>query len=308
MLHITNGDSAAEIIRATDLPGTVLPWRDPMHHGPFPEELSFSALSRVRARYLADDASAFEARDACLSSAAEHDEVVLWFEHDLLDQLQLLQLLDWFHIHSPERTRLSLVCIDQFPGIEGFKGLGQLNALQMQALFPGRQDVSHAQRELAHAVWGLYRKPDPMELHHFVRCGSDELPFLRTALHRHFEEFPWLSDGLTRTERQLMQVIADGETQRDRVFVKNMENETVLYIGDLKTYSTLDQLASGDAPLIVNGDALSLTDIGRDLIAGATPTRRQRTRDYWLGGVHLSTSGVFWAWDDTRQHLETVGA
>jgi hypothetical protein len=31
----------------------------------------------------------FRARDAALAGFGAHDEVVLWFEHDLYDQLQL---------------------------------------------------------------------------------------------------------------------------------------------------------------------------------------------------------------------------
>ena len=36
----------------------------------------------------------FEPRDAAIDEAAGADEVVLWFEHDLFDQLNLIWLLD----------------------------------------------------------------------------------------------------------------------------------------------------------------------------------------------------------------------
>ena len=39
MLHVTNGDSTAQIIDARGLAGTVLPWRDVLHEGPIPAEL-----------------------------------------------------------------------------------------------------------------------------------------------------------------------------------------------------------------------------------------------------------------------------
>lgn len=41
-LHITNGDCAAEIIKASSLGGDVLPWRDPMHHVPLSTRGSYN--------------------------------------------------------------------------------------------------------------------------------------------------------------------------------------------------------------------------------------------------------------------------
>ncbi len=46
-------------------------------------------------------------------------------------QLQLLQLLDWFSAAELGDTRLELICIDRFEGIEPFRGIGQLTPEQM---------------------------------------------------------------------------------------------------------------------------------------------------------------------------------
>ena len=104
MLHVTNGDSAAGKLRAAGIPGAILPWRDVLHDGPVPAGLTLKQLSERRAAYLgergvapADELLAgFRSRDARLEDCRTEDEVVLWFEHDLYDQLQLIQLLDWF--------------------------------------------------------------------------------------------------------------------------------------------------------------------------------------------------------------------
>jgi hypothetical protein len=104
VLFITNGDSAAGRIEASGLAGEILPWRDVLHEGPVPCGLSPEELSDVRARFLAERgwtslAEArrdFARRDATLAGYGDHEEVVLFFEHDLYDQLQLIQVLDWF--------------------------------------------------------------------------------------------------------------------------------------------------------------------------------------------------------------------
>ena len=76
-LHVTNGDIAAELIRATGIGGTVLPWRDVLHEGPLPGGLSLADLSEVRAHFLAQPGTAgsfedtlrhFRTRDATLAA------------------------------------------------------------------------------------------------------------------------------------------------------------------------------------------------------------------------------------------------
>lgn len=215
-LHITNGDSAGDTLKACGIGGDVLPWRDPMHHGPFPPDLDLDAVSAVRARYLEGpptDGTAphvFQRRNELLRAACEYDEVILWFEHDLHDQVQILQLLDWFSTASMGSTKLTIICIDRFEGIDPFRGLGQLNPAQTASLLASRQSVTGAQMTLARQGWAAFRSPDPTILHAFLGGDLTPLPFLAAALARHLEEFPWWKDGLSRSERQILTLAADG--------------------------------------------------------------------------------------------------
>ena len=54
ILNVTNGDSAAKVMKAADLPGAFLPWRDVLHEGPVPPELSLEKLSEIRAQFIID--------------------------------------------------------------------------------------------------------------------------------------------------------------------------------------------------------------------------------------------------------------
>ncbi len=53
-LHVTNGDSVAGSLRVTGIPGEILPWRDILHEGPVPLDLSPGQLRETRARFIAD--------------------------------------------------------------------------------------------------------------------------------------------------------------------------------------------------------------------------------------------------------------
>ena len=123
-LIITNGDSAGELLRRTLAGAEVLPWRDVLYEGPVPLTDSLEELTAIRVSYLAGsgagDESAIEfeltSRDRGLGISADFDRVVLWFEHDLYDQLQLIQALDWFADHPREPETLLLVQTDDYIG------------------------------------------------------------------------------------------------------------------------------------------------------------------------------------------------
>ncbi|MEL7542885.1 MAG: hypothetical protein AAGJ70_03840 [Pseudomonadota bacterium] len=332
-LHITNGDGAAEIIRASGIEGEVLPWRDPMHHGPFPPALDLDAVSVVRADYLAGDMldvdgvrADFADRNHRLRDALTRgDAITLWFEHDLLDQLQLVQILDIVSASGSSGV-VELICIGDHPQVHPFRGLGQLNAAQMAALWPTRAAVTDAELALASRAWAAFRAEDPTGIEDLLRDDTNALPFLASALRRHLQEFPWRSDGLTRTERQLLQCVAAGETKPGALFVANMEKEAELFIGDWPTFRGIAALCEDDMALLTcapgarfkhpprdeiepeafQAQRLSFTAAGEQVLSGAALWTTRR--DQWFGGVHCAGSPPSWMWDEKSGALHRTDA
>ena len=323
MLHITNGDIAAELIRASGVGGEVLPWRDVLHEGPVPAGRALPDLSPLRARFIADWGLAeytevmedFALRDAALERAEEHGEVVLWFEHDLYDQLQLLQLLDWFAEHPPRACRLSLVCIDRHPAVERFLGLGELEPEHFPPLFEARARVEQAQLDLGRAGWAAFRDPDPRRVEELVAGDTDALPFLAAALRRHLEELPSTRTGLSRTERQALAVVASGVREPAKIFRATQDLEEAPYLGDAVFLGTLAGLTQGPEPLLRRADhaaplyrpddralpdaVLLLTEQGKAVRDGRADWVRLRGGiDRWLGGVHLTGTEPAFRWDE----------
>ena len=89
----------------------------------------------MRAAFLAEDSptdgegirQGLEERDAILAAKAA-DELVLWFEADLYDQLQLVQVLGRLAGLGVDPGRVTLICIGEHLGIAHFGGLGELDA------------------------------------------------------------------------------------------------------------------------------------------------------------------------------------
>jgi hypothetical protein len=291
MLHLTNGDSAAVPLRRTGVSGTVIAWRDILHEGPVPSGLALEGMSDVRARFLTsigegsfpDIRRDLGARDAALRSARQ---VVLWFEHDLYDQLQLLQILATLS-EQPETTA-ELICIGAFPGVEPFHGLGQLTSPQLASLWPARRKVSQAQLSLGSRAWKAFSSPDPLALRALVASDLSELPFLRAAFERHLEEFPSEPDGLSRTDRQLLRVVDGGNETFDAIFRAYMALEPAPFQGDSVIKLHLDALTHARTPLLTR-EPIHLTPAGKRVLAGEVDARQLNGIDRWLGGVHLKS-------------------
>jgi hypothetical protein len=307
MLHVTNGDSVIASFHAGHIPGEYLPWRDVLHDGPVPQRDSLEALSDVRAAYHAGTAdgpeykaarAGFAERDRTLSSFVDHDETVLWFEHDLYDQLQLLQILAWLGDHDWTRARLSIIQIGSHPEIQNFQGLGELNGAQLAALFPTRTPITPRQIEIARETWRAFCADEPTSLAALAHHSDPEMPFLSAALIRLLEEFPSVRDGLTRSERQLLMAIAAGTTKRKAVWFASQQFETSWW-GDLSIYDRLDALTTGSRPLIerVDADHVAITDAGRRVLDGRE-RRDLRDVERWLGGVHLANGRPDWRWNE----------
>src|SRR5258708_1744784 len=229
MLHITNGESVTGTFRQVRFPGTYLAWNDVLHDGPVPATSTLSELSDVRARALTQFGwgsydqlrSGFATRDRTLEDFRKHEDVVLWFEHDLLDQLQLIQLLDWFSAHEEGKTRLSLIQINAYPGVQPFYGLGQLSGTQLARLFPKRQIVTARQLVTAHEAWQAFRAPDPSALTGLTQREFPEMPFLRAALVRFCQEYPGVQDGLSRSQHQILRAAVDGHLKKEAIYLES---------------------------------------------------------------------------------------
>lgn len=306
MLHVTNGDLAAARIAEAALGGDVLPWRDVLHEGPVPGGLGDAELREARAEFLAapgwsekaEVLRSLEERDARLEAAAGNEEIVLWFEPDLYDQLQLVQVLDRLARLDPGAVRVTAV--------KSVEAIGDLEATRVRELFVGRMPLPAGALELARDAWERFRDPDPTRLE-ALAAPTPALPFLPAALRRHLEELPSIRDGLSRSERQALEVLrSEPLAARDLFLAAHHDRERWVFLGDTVFYSYLDRLASGPRPLVTlsvrpaRPDAVAdLTDDGRAVLEGIADWIDLGGSDRWLGAVHCSAREDRWRWDTT---------
>jgi redox-sensitive transcriptional activator SoxR len=312
LMHVTNGESAGNTLRQTTLGGAVLPWQDVLHAGPVPA-VPRRELLRLRAGFLADAGwgnrrailASLERRDAQLLRAfREGIEVVLWFEHDLYDQLQLLDILS---LARENGAAPELVVVGSFPGKPSFRGLGELTADELETLWPDRRRVSEETLVAAAEAWDALRAPEPSALAELAHREQPELPFLAPALLRLLEELPAPGDGLSGTERRALEAVAAGRKTPREAFIAAQEAESAPFLGDTWFYSAVAELGAGPNRLLETdegeplplapplGDAqrfvplrLRLTEAGEKVLAGEANRVALLGIDRWVGGTHVT--------------------
>jgi len=316
-LHVTNGDCAGDKLRRI-VDGAVTITADPLHEGPAPA-VDGDAWYDLRARFLSNGDARFEdikaqlaAWDRAILDGARAGSVVLWFEHDLFDQLQLIRTLDV--IGRPERAALhskaSLICIDRFPGVERFVGLGQLAAEQLATLVGTEHPVTPEQYALASRAWKAFRSSDPRALFDLTVAleGDTTLEFLRDALLRFFAEYPSASNGLSQTAQLALDVLAEDPMAGGALFAAAQSREARPFLGDTIFFEILRTLASARVPLVSLSSSahevdpqsclVAITDAGRAVAAGRSDHVALNGIDLWRGGVHLAGADSSpWRWD-----------
>jgi hypothetical protein len=321
-LHVTNGDSAADVLR-TFLTDPVTIQADVLHEGPAPA-VDDDAWLDARARFLSGGGPDYSrirdglaASDRMLDEAARYERIVLWFEHDLFDQLQIVRTLSRLRRQKEASDRASLICIDRFPGVEPFYGLGQLDAQQLSSLEYTGQPITPGQFETASRVWNAFRASDPSELNGLWRADAGtfrELPFLHQAIGRFLAEYPSTRDGLSRTCSCALEELAASPLEAGVLFRRAQARERRPFMGDSPFFGHLRRLATARRPLLtiepiaddddLRGREIALTGDGRAVLNGELDAVAQNGIDEWRGGVHLQSSGRSpWRWDSARETL-----
>lgn len=303
ILHITNGDCAVEVMKKAGIPGQLLPWRDVLHEGPVREATDLAALSRIRARYLSerfDNAGDFAAihqsfveRDTTFARAERYDQVILWFEHDLYDQLQLIQILAYLPRELVLAGKIQLICTDDY--------LGLLTPEQMTQLQNIAQPVTGEQQQLAMRTWQAFCDNSPLKLQQLWATDISLLPYLSKAILRLFEQYPQHPHGLCRVSHTILILLNDHEDALRSLFERYQHTETERFLGDSSFELMLQALVKADLVSQI-GDIFAIEDSGRQVIDGKNNILHTFAVERWIGGVHLSHNNL-WCWDGSANHF-----
>ena len=268
MLHIINGDCAGNSLLDSAIPGEVLVCHDLLYDGVRNPGWPSNSSLIIRSQFLSQLTGGGMSSDSILetlkshyrklSTASNYDTIVLWFDACLCDQVMLAHILVCLkHIGS---HNVELLCIDTYPGIVDFNGLGQLQSSQLASLFSRRCSITSEQLEFADVVDKAFATQD---LDLFTELSQDvgaPLPFIPASVTRWLQEQPDPETGLGRLESLALQAIRNGSKSPGEIFSSVVKDEkSPQFWGDTILWQKINGLADKDPPLVqIKGPAEKL--------------------------------------------------
>jgi hypothetical protein len=259
ILHIIGGDIAGENLRRSGICGEVFVWRDILYDGPrkpgWPEDYMLEA----RAGFLDMATGGGLGRELILETlstqyeklagAEGFDAIILWFDACLFDQSMLCHILACVRTKGLETAKL--ICVDAFPGIEPFDGLGQLSSEQLASIYDMRQNVTKAQFDFAESVDRAFALQDRSELVDLAGLRKAPLPWVPAAAARWLREQPDEATGLGQLEQLALQAVRSGLKTPGEIFTyaKNHDLHPIFW-GDTTLWAKINNLATRTPPLV----------------------------------------------------------
>jgi hypothetical protein len=177
------------------------------------------------------------------------ERIVLWFDACLFDLSMLAHILTC--LSQKGIRKIELLCVDAFPGIKPFHGLGQLKPEQLASLYASRRPVTDEQFRFAVVVDKAFATQDAALLTELSTTSDAPLPWVPAAVIRWLQEKPDMTTGLGRLESLALAAIrADCETP-SKIFASVAAADTPpQFWGDTTLWAKINGLADRTPPLV----------------------------------------------------------
>ncbi|MFH2067973.1 MAG: hypothetical protein ABII89_00705 [Candidatus Omnitrophota bacterium] len=258
VLHITGGDCSGSNLGRSGVPGDVFVWHDILYDGPrklgWPDDGAF----RDRARFIERATGGGLSRELVLETlknqyrrletSAEYERLVLWFDACLFDQAMLVHVLACLKFLKIQNV--DLLCVDAFPGIVPFDGLGQLLPEQLASVYSKRQPVTAAQFHFAEQVDRAFALQDKTAFAKISVFSDAPLPWIPAAVKRWLQEQPDEETGLGRLEHLALEAIRSGRETPGEIFAfVSAKDAHPHFWGDTTLWAKINALTDRKPPL-----------------------------------------------------------
>ncbi len=259
ILHITSGDIAGSRLAKSGLSGEVFVWRDILYEGPRNPGWPDDETLKARAQFL-EKTTGGGLKEAYvletlrnqyrkLMGANDYERIVLWFDACLFDQTMLTHILTCLQLQGAFHA--DLLCVDRFPGIEPFNGLGQMQPEQLASVYGDRLPVTDAQFRFAVLVDEAFAAQDKRLFTELSQMHDAPLPWIPAAVERWLREAPDPATGLGRLERLAFHAIRDGYSTPGEIFATVASADTPpQFWGDITLWAKINGLADRVPPLV----------------------------------------------------------
>lgn len=236
MLHILNSDSTKAKFSQTGIKGQVMVWREVLVQGPLFYQVDSELFWDMRAQFMeiAFDVKLSEYKKKSLSEFAKlrrfkGDEIVLWFEHDLFCQINLVALLSYI-LRTKKNCKVSLVCVGDYPGHDKRVGLGQIPTEDYLSLFEERSILEKKDLLVADRAWMFFCGK---QLDNLSEIKSNKLTYLKDALTNARQIFSPTGE-LSALEKEILSLAKEEDITNRQIIGKLLKEHDELGFGDLQ--------------------------------------------------------------------------
>ena len=303
VVHIHNGDSTLLTAKRSGVPGEHIAFRESLIAGPVTAKPDLETRARFLAQAyggnLRKTRTDLLEQERALTEAAKHDEIVLWFEHDLYCLVHFVYLLQRF-----SRRNVSVVWCPT--------PLGTMEDENFAKLYPSRTAVTPAMTKAAASAWRAYTSPDPTMLNAVIASNID-VAFFREGIVLHASRFPSMRNGLGLVGNRVLTLVQKGAADFATLFSRFDTDLPRLGFGDTELLRELRLLARAAVPLITLNEInepgppkalIALTPASENVINGSVDYLALVDPDEWLGGAHVTRDSI-WRWDEQLRKLQS---
>jgi len=252
ILHILNGDSTAQSFSETGLEGDIMVWREVLSEGPLTADISSAQFWKNRSEWISQafkDVPESYGKNviAELGKLDESwDEINLWFEFDLHCQVNMLGVMNYLRLRTDlSAPSLFLICPADFPGKPDFRGMGELEAGELEYLYDNnRQQLGEIDFGVAADAWKIYISHNPEQLRDYL--GKTDfwggLHSLKPALAAQLKRLSVNEQGLNYIEQKLLDIYKSGYHTWPEILSLFWQSEKIYGMGDMEINLYLQKL------------------------------------------------------------------
>jgi len=291
VLHITNGDSTTNYLKKLHFSGDFITWREMLCEGKTTTDVGSETFWKNRFSFLKSsykvtkktfiDYTLKEYRSLCKKK--ESNEIVLWFDHDLFCQINMIAVISWLKTYR-KGYHISLVSNGKTKTSKKLKSISELTENQIQQYYKNRIDLSQDDIEYADYIWQLYCSDSPLRLETVYKFNPMS-PFqhLTVALEAHLQRFPSIKNGLNEVENTILKTVnSHNFSSKDQLVNQLLKKQDIYGFGDLQYKYQIEQLHK----LFTSFDPVKLSKRGKKVLENQFNFYGElRDENAYLGGA-----------------------
>lgn len=288
-LHIINGDDISENIKALEIPGKIVVWREMLCEGPTYAALDTARFCILRKDFLGktynispeDYEKQFVEELNKLTVSNGYDEIVLWFEFDLFSHINMLAVINHL-LENKKNMPVYLVCSKKLKDEKEFSPLSQLSLKHLQNHYDQRISLNEDDLQTAALMWQLYNSDNPQKLIAQIKKKTN-FEYLSSCIRAHLERFPNARTGLNSLEINILKLIKTNNiTSKNQLIGYTLEYQGYFGFGEAQVQRMIEHLSIFYE---IKDEKVSLTQEGEEALAGSRNFYRELKDDEYFGGV-----------------------